>query len=168
MNVVVTPSLLSGTVTLPSSKSASHRAIICAALAHGVSRISSVSMSQDISATVCAMRSMGADLRFDGDDIVVRGIESAPEFADIDCGESGSTMRFLLPVTAALGITAKFVGRGKLPSRPISDITDLLQKNNIQCKNHGDENLPLTVSGQLAPAQFFIGGNVSLRSEVTT
>ena len=95
----VEPRLLSGAVDAPPSKSYAHRAIICAALSDGVSRIIGVSMSDDISATVGAMRALGASIDIDGDMLTVRGIHGMVD-GDIviDCAESGSTLRFIIPV----------------------------------------------------------------------
>ncbi|MFR2018987.1 MAG: 3-phosphoshikimate 1-carboxyvinyltransferase, partial [Eubacterium sp.] len=76
-----------------------------------------------------------------------------------DCIESGSTLRFMIPVAAALGKTVKFVGRGKLPERPIGDYLRLLPEHGVKCDCTG--TLPLTVSGKLTPGRFEIAGNVS-------
>ena len=119
MNAIITPKRLSGDVTVPSSKSASHRAIICAALAKGKSRIKGVSLSDDILATLGAIKALGAAVETDGDDYIITGITEPKKSAKIDCGESGSTLRFFIPIAAALGASAVFEGHGRLIERPL-------------------------------------------------
>ena len=102
MDVKIYPSKLIGTLNAPSSKSYSHRMIIAAALAGGISEISNVTGSNDIKVTAGAMEALGADVLADGDVYTVRGIKDPAAKADIDCGESGSTLRFIIPVAAAI------------------------------------------------------------------
>ena len=124
MDVKIYPSKLIGTLNAPSSKSYSHRMIIAAALAGGISEISNVTGSNDIKVTAGAMEALGADVLADGDVYTVRGIKDPAAKADIDCGESGSTLRFMLPVACALGAEATFVGQGRLGARPLSPLSD--------------------------------------------
>ncbi len=161
MKAMITPSPLCGEVDIPSSKSASHRAIISAALSKGQSRISGVTMSNDIEATIGAMRALGAVIEADGDDYIVTGITEPPKSAEIDCGESGSTLRFLVPVAAALGVNATFIGHGRLIERPLSAITDLLINHGLSCEYTSNVNLPLVISGKMPAGKYEIGGNVS-------
>ena len=98
MDLTIIPHKLSGDVSIPSSKSIAHRCLICAALADGVSKIKNISMSQDIYATTNALESLGAKFDIDKSSITVTGISNASRTADIDCGESGSTLRFIIPV----------------------------------------------------------------------
>lgn len=117
MNILITPSRLHGTVRIPASKSMAHRLLICAALAEGTSVISGVDMSRDITATMDVLSAFGASFRQEGSTITVTGVGNArPQAAVADCCESGSTLRFLIPVAAALGIHTTFFGRGRLPS----------------------------------------------------
>lgn len=161
MKAIITPSPLCGEVNIPSSKSASHRAIISAALANGTSRITGVTMSDDIKATIGAMKALGAVIENDGDDYVVTGITEPPKSAEIDCGESGSTLRFLVPVAAALGVKATFIGRGRLIERPLSAITDLLGFHGVSCQYTSNVNLPLVIDGKMPAGVYEIGGNIS-------
>lgn len=131
---------ISGTVQVPPSKSAAHRALICSFLAGG-GNVSPLIDSKDMQAT------LGVISALKGDKPVA------------DCIESGSTLRFMIPVAAALGKTVKFVGRGKLPERPIGDYLRLLPEHGVKCDCTG--TLPLTVSGKLTPGRFEIAGNVS-------
>ena len=113
MNCVIEPGLLEGTVSIPASKSAAHRALICAALAKGTSRLTNLSDSEDIAATIGALQQMGAKITRTGSSVTVTGIVDAPtQPITLDCGESGSTLRFLIPVAAALGLTCTIIGKG--------------------------------------------------------
>ena len=131
---------ISGTVQLPPSKSVAHRALICSFLAGG-GNVYGLIDSKDMQATLGVIAALK---------------ENKPV---ADCIESGSTLRFMIPVAAALGKTIKFVGRGKLPERPIGDYLRLLPEHSVQCECTG--TLPLTVSGQLTPGRFEIAGDVS-------
>jgi 3-phosphoshikimate 1-carboxyvinyltransferase len=118
-NVILSPSRLAGEVTVPPSKSVSHRAILCAVLARGRSRIRNLAFSRDILATLNAARSLGVSVRRDENGCVIDSSGELPGRADIDCGESGSTLRFLIPVLGALGVDARLTGHGRLPGRPL-------------------------------------------------
>ena len=159
-DVIIYPSTLSGKVTVPPSKSDVHRAIICAALAKGKSRIAPIAFSQDILATIDCIKSLGAKVTDDGDGIV---IDSADVFslshAVLDCRESGSTVRFFIPVAAAGGVDAKFVGRGRLPERPLDVYTRLLPCHGVKCITEG--GLPIEIRGKLTPGRFELTGGVS-------
>ncbi|MBQ2388812.1 MAG: 3-phosphoshikimate 1-carboxyvinyltransferase [Clostridia bacterium] len=161
MNAIITPKRLSGDITVPSSKSASHRAIICAALAKGKSRIKGVSLSDDILATLGAIKALGASVETDGDDYIITGITEPKKSANVDCGESGSTLRFFIPIAAALGVSTVFEGHGRLIERPLSAITNLLGENGIICRYTSNVNLPLEISGKLGEGRFVISGSVS-------
>lgn len=158
MDIRITPSHLSGNVDIPASKSCAHRALICAALAQGKSVITGVSMSKDIEATIGAMTALGADFCIDGSTITVTGISSVPETADIDCNESGSTLRFIIPVAAALGTESTFRGGGRLPERPIDIFKRELSRNGIIF--HSQE-MPYIIGGKLKGGRYEIEGNVS-------
>ena len=127
MNVKYEPFTPSGTVTAPPSKSDVHRAIICAALSGGICTISPVALSEDIKATIGCVEALGAKTQLQGDVLTVNG-EGVfrQKQAVLNCGESGSTLRFMIPVAAAGGVEAVFNGRGRLPERPIGIYTDAL------------------------------------------
>lgn len=164
MDLKITPSFLSGEVTVPPSKSVAHRMIIAAALADGTSRISNLSQSKDILATIDCMRSFGADIELNGDTAVITGIKSVPENAVADCCESGSTLRFLIPVACALGINTKFFGKGKLPQRPITPFLEEFPRHGVKFDFSEAENgfpLPCSVSGKLTAGRFKIDGGIS-------
>lgn len=161
MDIRIIPSLLEGEVNIPSSKSVAHRALICAALADGTSCIKGIDMSKDIEATINAMSSLGADFEINEESnvITVKGISEVPENAVIDCNESGSTLRFIIPVAAALGVASEFHGRGRLPERPIDIYTRELSANGVTFDYNN--TMPFTVSGNLLPGKYHIEGNVS-------
>ncbi|MEG0614814.1 MAG: 3-phosphoshikimate 1-carboxyvinyltransferase [Oscillospiraceae bacterium] len=159
MDVKIIPSRLFGAVETPSSKSVAHRMLICAALCDGTSKISGVTMSKDISATIGALTAIGAKIDVFGGEITVKGISLPQENADIDCIESGSTLRFLIPVAAALGINARYFGQGKLPERPITPYLRELSQKNISFNYNG--TMPFTTSGKLSSGEFCLEGDIS-------
>ncbi len=159
MNVTVYPGRLSGNVDIPSSKSFSHRCLIAAALSDGVSVVSNVTGSVDIAATVSALTAMGAEISVNGSEYTVRGIASPKETAVIDCCESGSTLRFLIPVASALGISAEFRGRGKLPERPITPYIREMSKKGISFDYRN--TMPFSVSGRLCHGEYLLEGDIS-------
>ncbi len=160
MDIRINPSTLSGAVSIPSSKSYAHRALISAALAEGTSVIGGISMSKDIHATISGMRALGAEFDVaENGEITVNGICGSPENAIIDCNESGSTLRFLIPIAAALGVETQFHGRGRLPERPINIYTRELAKNGI--KFDYNNTMPFTISGKLSAGVFEVEGDVS-------
>lgn len=159
-DVKFSPFVPNGTVNVPPSKSDVHRAIICAAMANGVSRISPVALSNDIKATIGCIKALGADAVLENNVLTVDGTNMYKnKTALLDCGESGSTLRFFIPIAAVGNINATFVGKGKLPQRPIGIFTEALPKAGTVCKTDG--GLPLEIKGQLKSGIFEIPGNVS-------
>ncbi len=159
-NAMIYPGSLHGCVQIPPSKSAAHRAIICAALAKGKSVLSPIILSDDMTATIQAVKQMGAECNLTGETLTVDGTKTltVPN-AEIDCLESGSTLRFLIPVCAAGGMSCTFTGHGRLPERPIGIYTKMLPHAGTLCQTEG--GLPLTISGKLQPGEFRLAGNVS-------
>ena len=157
-NITITPGKLSGKITVPASKSISHRALICAALAKGRSEIKNLLDCADTKATIGILNAFGAKITRDGDITIVEGIESPSETAFADCFESGSTLRFLIPVAAALGIEAEFHGRAKLPERPITPYFTELEKNGIIFNT---KTMPYKISGQLQAGDYSLAGDIS-------
>ena len=131
MKVTITPRKLSGTVQPPSSKSQSHRLIIAAALAKGESRLHNISPSQDITATLRCMTALGA--RAAGE--TVYGVPEIGVERDLlprlDCGESGSTLRFLIPVALAVAGGGIFTGHGRLMERPMEPYEKLFREKGV-------------------------------------
>lgn len=160
MNVIITPTPLSGTVTPPSSKSQAHRLILGAALAKGESLISQVTDSQDISATLRCMEGLGAKYRWPEEHTLkITGLsgEAAPGGV-LDCGESGSTLRFLIPVALAVAGEGVFRGHGRLMQRPQRPYFEMFDEKGIAYNLQGDT---LTVKGKLSPGVYRLPGDVS-------
>ncbi|MBQ6399909.1 MAG: 3-phosphoshikimate 1-carboxyvinyltransferase [Clostridia bacterium] len=159
MRVTIMPGALSGTVDpVISSKSVTHRVLICAALSGEPTRVERVAPSADALATQGCLEAMGCRIqeREDGLEIVPG---SLPTQALMDCGESGSTLRFMLPVAAALGIHTRFTGRGKLPQRPLSPLYEEMTAHGVSLSPRGV--FPLEVKGRLQAGTYALAGNVS-------
>ena len=161
MKITITPRRLRGTITPPPSKSQAHRLLIAAALGSGDSVISNISLSQDITATLSCMEALGAQVRWQDDTTVaLTGIgglrqENRPT---MDCGESGSTLRFLIPVALAVAGGGVFRGHGRLMQRPQEPYFAIFREKGIQYAQQGDT---LTVSGRLNPGTYTLRGDVS-------
>ena len=159
-DIKIFPSLLRGAVTVPPSKSDVHRAIICAALARGKSVISPVAFSQDILATLDCIKAFGAEVTVDEHSVTVDGTHTfEKDSAELFCRESGSTLRFMIPVAAAGGVAARFTGAGRLPQRPLGVYEKLLPAHGVPCKTQG--GLPFETSGRLTPGVFELPGDIS-------
>ena len=158
MNVVVAPGRLSGAVRAPASKSAAHRLLICAALADGPTRVSIHATNRDIEATADCLRALGAGIDRQGDGLNVRPVARIPDTCALDCGESGSTLRFLMPVAAALGTRATFTGHGRLPLRPNAPLVEALRKHGARIDR---DLLPMALSGPLTGGRWALPGDVS-------
>lgn len=156
--VIYRPARVAGGVQIPPSKSAAHRALLCAALCGAPCTVSPVDASADMHATLAGIRALGAGVSFENGVVRVAPGER-PAHAVVDCGESGSTLRFLIPVFAALGIEAAFIGRGRLPERPIGVYTALLPQHGVQVETVG--GLPLKIRGRLQSGEYRLPGNVS-------
>lgn len=167
MNITITPSKLKGQVRIPPSKSLAHREIICASLSEGESRIENLAYSDDIIATIRCMRALGACIKDNPDNIDVKGnSQKSDSYIVFDCNESGSTLRFMLPIAIVLNQGKnKFVGRGKLGTRPMYIYKRICQSQGIEYVDDSDKNpehfLDLTVQGRLKNGDFYVDGGVS-------
>lgn len=165
MNVTLTPRSLGGTLTAPLSKSHLHRALICAALAGQPSllRLGGVPaelLPEDIGATVDCLRALGTSCTFGSDGLrVTPAVCKTVDRPLLDCAESGSTLRFLLPVAGALGANAVFTGRGRLPQRPLSPLREQLCEHGMTFSPEGV--FPLCVGGKLQSGSYCLRGDVS-------
>lgn len=153
MNVNVTPSTISGEVVAPPSKSYAHRILISAFLSGGRTSVYNAGNSNDVSATLSALKSLGAQVETNGDIITIER-KNVPKKATVDCNESGSTLRFLLPVACALNVNATFTGKGRLLERPIKELVCALNDN-------GAEIDGFTVNGKLKSGEYKIPANIS-------
>ena len=145
MDIRITPHTLNGTVMPPASKSMAHRAVLALALADGEGSLSNLSDSQDIQATKRCVAALKAP-RPDG------------ELPFLDCGESGSTLRFLIPIALAVAGGGVFTGRGRLMERPQGPYFDIFDEKGIF---HEQKDGVLTVRGTLIPGVYRLPGNVS-------
>ena len=145
MDIRIIPQKLRGAVTPPASKSMAHRAVLAMALAGGTGTLSNLSDSQDIQATKRCVEALKA-LRPDG----------ALPF--LDCGESGSTLRFLIPIALAAAGGGVFTGHGRLMERPQQPYFDIFDEKGIF---YGQKGSVLTVRGTLTPGVYRLPGNVS-------
>jgi len=159
LNVCIYPQPLAGRVDrVISSKSQAHRLLICAALAESPTVLERVGLSADVAATVRCLRTMGARIEQDENELRV----APPAMwtgGELDCGESGSTLRFLLPVAASLGLDCLFTGQGKLAQRPLSPLYEELCAHGVRLSPQGA--FPLRCAGALRPGRFTLAGNVS-------
>lgn len=151
---------LKGEVTPPPSKSQAHRLLICAALAVEPCSIVCNSVNDDIMATMRCLNALGARITFSSGVFDVQPIELV-KGGTLYCGESGSTLRFLMSVAAVLGADATFTGAGKLPQRPMGALTDVLAAHGMAFERHTSDELPVTCSGTLQGGRFTLPGNVS-------
>ncbi len=159
--VMINPGKLSGEVKIPTSKSACHRAVICAGLSKGISNISNVVFSQDVEATCEAMKNLGASIKKGSDSIKIEGLEELKlKHSNINCLESGSTLRFLIPIGATTGEKLTFEGKGKLVERPLKCYYNIFDEQKLKY-NNVDGKLPLTIEGKLKPGEYKIRGDVS-------
>ena len=157
MDIKIIPSSLSGQVSIPPSKSAAHRALICAALSEEMSRVEPYCTSEDIKATAACLRALGMRIEEDEKGYTV-GRGETVKGGTLDFGESGSTARFLLPVAAALGAEVTAKGKGRLPERPMKVLTDLLRQHGVEVSS---DNLPMTLKGKMTAGEFALPGNIS-------
>lgn len=160
MNQTVFPGPRTGSVRIPASKSQAHRLLICAALGMQPVALRCDGVSADIAATARCLRALGADITDDGAGTfrIVPIAGEMPAHADLLCGESGSTLRFLLPVVGALGAAVTFHMAGRLPERPLSPLDAVLTAHGMTIRRDGAQ---LHVAGQLRPGTYELPGDVS-------
>ena len=153
--------ILHGEVAPPPSKSQAHRLLICAALGTEPCSIVCRDVNDDIMATMHCLTALGAEITFSSGLFEVRPIKNVVKGSTLDCGESGSTLRFLMSVAAVLGADATFTGAGKLPQRPMGALTDVLSVHGVCFERHSADELPVTCKGVLQGGKFSLPGNVS-------
>lgn len=166
-DLLIKPTKLKGTVNVPPSKSMAHRAIISACLAEGKSVIKNIDLSDDIIATIEGMRSFGSSIRILEDGarkrLEIEGItlNQTSENRLIDANESGSTLRFFIPIATLFEGKTRFIGRGKLGSRPLDTFEKIFNEQGLLYKPSGTSELDLTVEGPLKAGRYEMAGNVS-------
>lgn len=159
MNIRLKPCRFCGEVTAISSKSDAHRLLIASALCDRPTFIRCNARSADITATVNCLNSLGADIKFVDGGISVKPIKEKRKSAVLDCNESGSTIRFLLPVAAALGTNTEFTGGGRLPERPLSPLREQMEAHGVVFSPINV--FPVKINGEMISGEFTIKGNIS-------
>ncbi len=158
MRVQVEPSQIQGNVSIPSSKSMAHRAIICASLAQGTSVVSNISYSKDIEATIACMRALGATIEVQESSCIVTGTNlQVSGHIECDCNESGSTLRFLIPIAACTKTEVEFIGHGRLMQRPMDVYQEIFDAQNLPFKQ--DDTIQMI--GPLQPGTYQVQGDIS-------
>ncbi len=157
MDIKIIPSKLNGTVNAPSSKSHAHRAMICAALCDTPTKIAMHTVCEDTEATARCISALGASVSYNGETLEIIPSDFSKNGV-FDCGESGSTFRFMLPVAAACGCNAEFIGKGRLSQRPIGELLECLSLHGT--KSTGNV-LPFVISGKMSGGEFTVSGNKS-------
>ena len=158
MNVTIQPGPRQGRVRIPASKSQAHRLLICAALGEGETELLCGGLSADIRATIDCLKALGAGIRQEGERLWVKPIRMAPRSCQLPCGESGSTLRFLLPQAGALGTEAVFHRQGRLPQRPLRPLDEELRSHGMGLWEEGEA---LYATGRLRSGDYTLPGDVS-------
>jgi len=160
-SIVIEPSELKGRIKIPPSKSISHRAVICAGLSEGTSNLKNIMLSEDIKATLEGIHALGAVIQ-DTESLRITGsYPLLPSAGTINCRESGSTLRFLIPLATLTGEAVTFTGEGRLGQRPLNQYYRIFDQQEIKYKTPANGYLPLTVEGRIQPGTFSIRGDVS-------
>ena len=162
MDIRITKPIQGGIVEAIPSKSDAHRLLICAALADNETYIACSTSSEDIDATARCLEALGAVVRYQEGGFFVTPINRNADKKDrlsLDCGESGSTLRFMLPVCGALGVAVSFVMSGRLPARPLSPLYEEMTRSGCVLSKHGVS--PLDCQGQLRSGTYNIPGDIS-------
>lgn len=159
MNVFVDKSELKGNIRAITSKSYVHRALICAALSNKVTEIRIDDFSIDIITTMDCLRQLGSEVIHEGHYVTVHPIKKLTGIPELNCKESGSTLRFILPVACALYDKVRIKGEGRLPNRPLVELMDTMKEHGVE---FSAEKLPLETTGKMnAKGTFKLPGDVS-------
>lgn len=159
MDIIIKPTKLRGTVTAIPSKSQAHRLLICAAFADRETRLYCPDTNRDIEATADCLRALGAEITRDEGGYTVLPVPSRPATAVLPCHDSGSTLRFLLPVAGALGVDATFQMEGRLPQRPLSPLWEEMKR--MGCTLTRPTECTIRCQGKLQSGIYTISGGVS-------
>ena len=159
MDLTIYPSKLSGKIEAIPSKSQAHRLMICAAFSDRETILKCPQTNEDIQATAQCLNALGADIKRTETGYKIKPIGKLPNSALIDCGESGSTLRFLLPVVCALGINTTILMHGRLPYRPLTPLWEELTRMGAVLSKPTENTIQ--TSGKLHSGDFTISGNIS-------
>ena len=159
MDITITPKKLSGRITAIPSKSQAHRLLICAAFAERETFLHCPDTNRDIEATAQCLRALGADIQRTEEGYRVSPVRSIPSSGVLPCHDSGSTLRFLLPMVGALGVDATFQMEGRLPQRPLSPLWEEMERMGCQLSRPTENTL--RCQGKLKAGDYTISGGVS-------
>ena len=159
MDITITPTCLNGTVRAIPSKSQAHRLLILAAFADWETQILCPETNRDMDATAQCLCALGADIQKMDSGYRVRPVTAIPEAASLPCQDSGSTLRFLLPVVGALGIEATFRMTGRLPQRPLSPLWEEMER--MGCKLSRPTADTILCTGKLRSGDYYVDGGIS-------
>ena len=159
MDITIRPQKLQGTVAAIPSKSQAHRLLICAAFSDGETSLLCPDTNRDIEATADCLRSLGAEITRTADGYRVVPLRKLPKNAVLNCCESGSTLRFMLPIVGALGVDALFRMEGRLPSRPLSPLWEEMER--MGCKLSRPDESTIRCQGKLKAGIYSIDGSIS-------
>lgn len=159
MDITIQPGLLAGTLSAIPSKSQAHRYLICAAFADNETELICPETNRDIEATAGCLRSLGARISRTANGYQIKPIARIPDNALLPCGESGSTLRFMLPIVGALGVDATFRMEGRLPNRPLSPLWEEMERMGCILTRPTDDTV--RCCGQLRTGEYVIDGGVS-------
>ena len=159
MDITITPGKLTGTVTAIPSKSQAHRLLICAAFADAPTTLLCPETNRDIEATAGCLNALGAVITRTETGYDVSPVRQFPAAAVLNCHDSGSTLRFLLPVAGALGVDTTFRLEGRLPQRPLSPLWEEMERMGCTLSRPGGDTI--RCQGQLRAGDFTIDGGVS-------
>ena len=159
MDLTITPGKLSGTLTAIPSKSQAHRLLICAAFSDGPTELICLATNRDIEATCDCLNALGAKITRTDSGYLVEPMGSTPQAATLNCCESGSTLRFMLPIAGALGVDATFQMEGRLPQRPLSPLWEEMER--MGCTLTRPTENTIRCQGRLKAGTYSISGSVS-------
>lgn len=159
MDITIQPGLLSGDIQAIPSKSQAHRLLICAAFADNDTTLICPDTNRDIEATVSCLNALGAKISRTHKSYLVEPIRTIPETAELNCCESGSTLRFMLPIVGALGVDATFLMAGRLPQRPLSPLWEEMER--MGCTLSRPTETALRCQGKLISGTYTISGSIS-------
>jgi len=159
MDITIYPNKLSGTIRAISSKSQAHRLLICAAFSDKETVLNCTDTNEDIEATADCLRSLGVIISRSNGSYTVQPISETPQSAELHCRESGSTLRFMLPIVGALGVRATFHLQGRLAKRPLSPLWEEMERMGCQLSRPTENTI--LCEGKLIPGSYSIDGSVS-------
>lgn len=160
MNLIMDKTFLRGTINAPPSKSMAHRLLICGGLANGKSIVHNIAPSEDILATLDCLEAIGAKYTYDGETVIIEGANKKKNLKNLtlNCRESGSSLRFFIPICSVVNEKATFLGSEKLLSRPLNVYESIFKSQDIEFVNDGKS---IKLNGSLSGGDYKINGNIS-------